>query len=143
MNKDKVTELLHNYQSYKYAVRMFETTGWVAISGTQWSDMPGSGRGFGPRAPVKFATDSLQDVADYNEYKSAVEAVEGALETLNDEERSVIRLKWMDGLTLNQIAQRKAYSVDTIKRTHKAAFRKLYICLRFVRVPEIEQIPVA
>ena len=142
MNKDKVTELLHNYQSYKYAVKMFETTGWVAIAGTQWSDMPRGGS-FGPRAPVKFSSDSLQDVQDYNAYKEAVKALEGALEMLNDEEQSVIRLKWMEGLTLSQIAQRKSYSIDTIKRTHMAAFRKLYICLRFVKVPEIEQIPVA
>lgn len=140
--RDRITELLRNYRSYKYAVRMFENTGWAALSGTGYSDTRSS-NGFGPRAPVKFTADSVQDVMDYNKYRRAVEAVEGALEALTDEEQSVIKLKWMDDVSLVQIAKRKNYSLITIKRTHKTAFNKLVVALRFAETPEIEKIPVA
>ena len=140
--RDKVIELLKLYPSYKYAVRMYETTGWVAISGTQYSDMPRGG-GFGSKAPVKFMVDSFLDTNDYHTYKRTVELIEGAMDTLMDEERSVIRLKWLGNLTLAQIAMRKWYSERTIQRAHKKGLQKLAICLRFVEAPEIEQIPVA
>jgi RNA polymerase sigma factor (sigma-70 family) len=144
IDRDKVTELLKNYRSYQYAIRMYETTGWAAIGGTGYSElgMPRNSS-FGPRAPVKFTCDSLADRLDYQQYKRAVEAVDGALKTLNDDEESVIRHKWMDDMTLAQIARRKNYSERTVKRMHKMALTKLAICLRFFDVPEIEQIPVA
>lgn len=140
--RDKVTELLKNYRSYQYAMKQYETTGWVAISGTGYSDMPRGG-GFGSRAPVRFAVDSLEDTRDYNRYRRIVDAIDGALHTLGELEESIIRFKWMHDLTLVQIAERKNYSVSTIKRTHKQAFRKLVICLQFEEIPEIEQIAVA
>ncbi|MNU01888.1 Sigma-70, region 4 [compost metagenome] len=62
------------------------------------------------------------------------------METLTDEEQSVIKLRWMNEMTLDQIANRKNYSKATIKRTHKKALGKLVICLRFLEVPHIEQI---
>lgn len=142
MNRNKITEILKNYRMYKFAVRNFETTGWVAIAGTQWSDMPRSGS-FGSRAPVKFSVDSMQDVVDYNAYKQAIDIIDAAIEHLTDEEQSVIRLKWMDGMTLADIATRKAYSRDTIRRTHRKALSKLSVCLRFMEAPEIEEAPVA
>lgn len=142
MDRNKVTEMLRSYRTYKFAIRNFETTGWVAISGTQYSDMPRSGS-FGPRAPVKFTSDSVQDVLDYNMYKRTVELIDGALETLKDEERSVVCLKWMDDMTLQQIADRKGYSRETIKRAHRSGLNKLQSCLRFVEIPEIEHLTVA
>lgn len=140
MDRDKVTELLKNYRSYRYAVRMFETTGWVGVSGTQYSDMPRSSN-FGSRAPAKFGC-SFEDVLDYGRYKAAVDAIEGALDTLTEDERSVIRLKWMEDMTLEMIAGRRECSRDTIKRIHRRALNKLAICLRFVDVPHIERIPL-
>lgn len=142
MNRNEVTEMLKKYRTYKFAIRNFEKTGWVSMTGTQWSDMPRGG-GFGSRAPVKFASDSLQDVADYNEYKRTIELVDGALDELRDEERSVVCLKWMDDMTLQQIADRKRYSKETIKRYHRKGLTKLCNCLRFVELPEIEYLPVA
>lgn len=139
MDKNKVTTLLKRYPSYKYAVRMYETTGWVALTGTVWSDMPRGG-GFGSRAPVKFACDSLQDVMDYQAYKRAVNAVEGALETLTEDERSVITLKWMHGLTLSVIEERRHMGTGYAKQIHRRALGNLAICLRFAEVPEIEDI---
>lgn len=141
MNQDIITELLRNYPYYRYAVRMYESDRPVALRATEYSDMPRGG-GFGARAPKLFGPD-FQDELDYECYKKAVVHIEGALETLTDEEQSVIKLRWMDELSLDQIADRKGYSRSTIKRTHKRALYKLTICLRFVEIPYIEQIPVA
>lgn len=141
-NRDKVTELLKNYPFYKFAIRNFETTGWVAISGTGYSERIQTS-GYGPRAPVKFSCDSVQDVMDYNEYKNAVDMVDRAMEELTEEEQYVIKLKWMQDMTLEQIARRRFCHKDTIKRIHRRAIGKLAICFRFVDVPEIEKLPVA
>lgn len=140
MNQDKITELLKNYPYYRYAVRMYETDRPVALRATEYSDMPRGG-GFGARAPKLFGP-AYQDELDYAEYKKAVMYIEGALETLTDEEQSVIKLRWMDELSLDQIAKRKSYSKSTIKRTHRRAWCKLTICLRFMDVPHIEQIQI-
>lgn len=139
IDRDKVTELLRNYPHYKFAVRNFETTGWVALTGTVWSDSPRGG-GFGSKAPVKFASDSIQDVMDYNSYKKATDAVEGALETLTDDEQAIITLKWMHGLTLDQIEDRRHMGRGYAKQVHRKALKSLAICLRFVEVPEIEEV---
>ncbi|MFK4167236.1 sigma-70 family RNA polymerase sigma factor [Paenibacillus lautus] len=141
MNQDKITELLKNYPYYRYAVRMYETDRPVALRATEYSDMPRGG-GFGTRAPKLFGL-ADEDELDYDRYKKAVVHIEGALETLTDEEQSVIKLRWMDELSLDQIADRKSYSRSTIKRTHKRALAKLTICLRFVDIPYIEEITVA
>ncbi len=142
MNQDKVTELLRNYRYYRYAVRMYETDKPVFLSATEYSDMPRGSTLGGARIP-KFIGPSFDDQLDYERYRKAVDYIEGALETLTDEEQSVIKLRWMDELSLDQIADRKSYSRSTIKRTHKRALAKLTICLRFVETPYIEQIPVA
>ncbi|MNH83828.1 RNA polymerase factor sigma-32 [compost metagenome] len=138
MDKDKVTELLSKYPYYKYAVRMYEQDMPVVLQATEYTDMPRGGS-FGPRYPKSFGK-TLDDINDYEEYSKACRFIEGALETLTDEEQSVIKLRWMNEMTLDQIANRKNYSKATIKRTHKKALGKLVICLRFLEVPHIEQI---
>lgn len=140
MNQDKVTQLLRNYPYYRYAVMMFVTDRPVMLQATEYSDMPRGGGGFGPKSPKVYG-DTFEDVLDYEKYKRAVTYIEGAMETLTDEEQSVIKLRWMDDMTLDQIAYRKGYSTSTIKRTHRRALEKLTICLRFVEVPYIEAIP--
>ncbi|MFD1136749.1 sigma factor-like helix-turn-helix DNA-binding protein [Paenibacillus urinalis] len=139
MDTDKVTRLLRNYPSYRYAVRMYEKDQPVMLQATEYTDMPRGG-GFGSRAPKTFDK-SLDDLMDYEEYKKSVNYIEGALETLNDEEYSIVKLRWMDDLTLDQIAVRKNTSTSTVKRVHRRALAKLSICLRFAEVPYIESIP--
>lgn len=143
MNRDKITELLRNYRSYKYAIRMYESPRMICAGTASYDDMPRNGS-FGSRIPPRNDGISFEDANDYITYKEAVEAVDGALETLTDDEQSVIKLRWMDSLTLEQISRRKFCSRDTIKRIHKRAYNQLSICLRFVReVPQIEKVPVA
>lgn len=139
MDQRNVTKLLKNYPQYKYAVRNYDETAESRhyLQATRYSDMPRGGDGYGPKVPGGYGV-SFKDNMDYHAYTRAVKMVEGALDTLTDEERSVIKLKWMDDLTLGQIANRKNYSKDTIKRTHRRAMEKLNICFRFADIPEIE-----
>lgn len=140
----RVTELLRNYKSYKYAVAQYVKHKPMAQAGVANYDAMPNGSG----APELFFTlnarladmglTSQSDEHDYEQYRRAVNEIEGALETLTDDEQSVIRLKWMSDVTLKDIAKRKSYSVDTIKRWHKSAINKLDISLRFTKVPEIE-----
>lgn len=139
MNRDKVTELLKRYKSYKFAVRNYETAGWAAIGNNV--DRDGfSGGGFGSRAPKRYGA-SFQDARDYDMYKTIVDAIEGALDTLSLDEQDIIRLKWFEDMTLNTIAMRKSFSIDTVKRKHKKAINSLSICFTFIQVPEIVSIP--
>lgn len=144
MNTNKVTELLKSYRAYRYAVRQYENHKPLAQAGVaNYSGMPG-----GSGAPELFfdrvgkmadmGHTSLQDALDYEEYRGIVNAIDSALDTLNDDQRSVIKLKWMDGVTLVDIALRKSYSERSVKRLHKSALSNLSICLRFVDIPSIE-----
>ncbi|RAV22214.1 sigma factor-like helix-turn-helix DNA-binding protein [Paenibacillus contaminans] len=157
MNRDKVTELLRNYRYYKMAIRDYETPEMkpnytfgperfftaAPCRTTSYSDMP-MGTGSGSRAPTLTGDWTLEDHIEYEKYRYAAKRVEMALELLSDEERSVISLKWMDGLTLDQIGKRKKYSREWVKKMHRRALEKLTICLRFDEVPSIEpNVPVA
>lgn len=145
MNQDKVTELLKRYPAFKHAVNAYERHRPIPSAGiANYTAMP-SGSG----APERFFTivgkaadmghTSQKDYEDYITYQSAVIDIEGALYALTDEEQSVVKLKWMQDMTLKQIATRKTCSIDTIKRTHKSALGKLRDALRFTRLPDIEQ----
>lgn len=144
MNTNKVTELLKSYRAYRYAVRQYENHHPLPQAGVaNYSGMPG-----GSGAPELFfdrvgkmadmGHTSFQDVLDYEAYKEIVNAIDSALDTLNDDQKSVIKLKWMDGVTLVDIAVRKSYSERSVKRLHKSALAHLSICLRFMDIPEIE-----
>lgn len=80
---------------------------------------------------------SFQDELDFQAYKAVIRDIDGGLDMLTDEEHSVVRLKWMEGLSLRDIADRKQYSVETVKRNHKRALEKLGICYRFIKAPQI------
>jgi DNA-directed RNA polymerase specialized sigma24 family protein len=146
MNRENVTELLKNYRSYKYAVNQYERHRPRAGAGiANYEAMP-SGSG----APELFFTangrmadmghTSLQDRMDYQSYSEVIRDIEGGLETLTDEEQSVVKLKWMDKLSLQQIADRKGLSLRTIKSCHKSALSSLQACYRFIKMPEITEI---
>ena len=144
MNQDGVAELLKRYKSYKFAVRNYENAGWAAIGNNVDRDGFGGG-GFGSRAPKKYGT-SFNDHMDYQEYKRIVNTIEMALDTLTDDEREVIRLKWFEDITLKTISYRKGegYSLPTVNRIHRKALDKIAICFRFEdSIPEIELIPAS
>jgi predicted DNA-binding protein YlxM (UPF0122 family) len=81
---------------------------------------------------------SFQDRMDYHSYAEVVRDIEDGLQTLTDDEQSVIRLKWMDKLSLQEIADKKFLSIRTIKSRHKSALSSLEICFRFIKPPHIE-----
>jgi len=80
---------------------------------------------------------SLSDEQDYQRYERIVEALEGAFETLTEDELSVVKLKWIHDVTLKQIAVRKGHSIDTIKKAHGRGLSKMLIGLRFETAPII------
>ncbi|ANY67303.1 hypothetical protein BBD42_13075 [Paenibacillus sp. BIHB 4019] len=146
MGRENVTELLKNYPSYKYAVRQFERHQPSASAGiANYSGMSG-GSGAPERffemvgKPADMGHTSYNDRIDYLKYSDVIKDIDGALDTLTDEERSVVLLKWIEGVSLKDISERKRYSVETVKRNHKRALEKLSICFRFIRPPQIEDI---
>jgi RNA polymerase sigma factor (sigma-70 family) len=141
MHKDQITEALKNFRSYRYAVNQYERhRPYPAAGVANYSGMPnGSGATelfFASNGRMADMGDTdFKDHMDYLRYKDIVEEVETAVETLTDDEQSVIKLKWMENVTLKDIAERKKYSVETIKRTHTRALNKLAICFRFLPPP--------
>ena len=141
--KDEVTEAIRNYLSYRLAVRQYEKHKPMASAGiAQYDPMP-SGHG----APLLFFENqgrmadmghtSFNDEQDYQKYERIVEALEGAFETLTEDELSVVKLKWIHDVTLKQIAVRKGHSIDTIKKAHGRGLSKMLIGLRFETAPII------
>lgn len=146
MNRENVTELLKNYRNYKYAVNQYERHRPRAGAGiANYDGMPsGSGAAelfFAPNSRMgDMGHTSFQDRLDYQSYADVVRDIEDGLQTLTDDEQSVIRLKWMDKLSLQEIADKKFLSIRTIKSRHKSALSSLEICFRFVKPPHIEDI---
>lgn len=150
MDREKVVELLKNYRAYVIALRNYhrqtsdelEQNPYLSAAPcrvTLYSDTP-VGRGSGSRPPTLTGGWSLADHLHYQSIVDAVQYITEALDALTADERSVIELKYMDGLTLEVIAQRKAYSRRTIRRIHSRALMKLEIALGPVRVPEVEKV---
>lgn len=145
-SQEDINGLLQNYRSYKFAVTQYERHKPMASAGTaNYDPMPG------PRGASLLFFDqqgkmadmghtSLADLISYEKDKDAAEAVEGALYTLTEDERSVVILKWMDGLTLKQIEMRKPMCKNTIKKHHRRGLAKLYNALRFVEIPPINNL---
>lgn len=141
MHKDQITEALKNYRSYRYAVRKYERHRPYPQAGVaNYDGMPGGSgapeRLFAPQGRMAdMGHTSLKDAMDYRAYKSFLEDVEEAMEMLTDEEQSVLKKKWMDGMTLRDIADHRGYCHDTVVRTHKRALNKLAVCFRFIPMP--------
>ncbi|WP_239632932.1 sigma factor-like helix-turn-helix DNA-binding protein [Paenibacillus sp. H1-7] len=144
MSKDKVTELLKNYKSYKAAIEDYERPygednyGKYMVAApcrtAGYSDMP-MGGSYGPRVPKLTGDWYYEDFKEYEEYQYVVRRIGIALDALNTDERTVITLKWLDDFTLDEISQRKRFSLPTVKRIHRRALEKLEISLKFVRPP--------
>lgn len=146
MNRENVTELLKNYRNYKYAVSQYERHRPRAGAGiANYDGMPGGSGApelfFSPNSRMgDMGFTSFQDELDFQAYKAVIRDIDGGLDMLTDEEHSVVRLKWMEGMSLRDIADRKQYSVETVKRNHKRALEKLGICYRFIKVPQVNDI---
>ncbi len=136
MDRDKVTELLKHYRSYKYAIQNFEAPRSVGVATSVYDDMPRSG-GYGSRPPSHNDGITLQDAVDYQQYKRTVQAIESALNALTDTEREVIEYKYMKGWTLRMIELYRPFGTNSTKAIHKRALTKLSICWRFVEIPTI------
>jgi hypothetical protein len=140
----KVEELLKFYLPYKHAVNVYERHKPFPSAGiANYTAMP-SGSGAPERffslvgKPADMGHTSDKDYQDYQRYKIAVVEIEGALETLTEEQYAVIKLKWMHDITLKQIAIRKHAGHTTIKTLHRMAMSRLKDALRFTDVPFIE-----
>lgn len=139
-DRDKVTELLKNYRSYRYAV----SNGIAPHEPNDTLGMP-MGLDYGPRAPRAFGErgNTIQSAMDYRIYSRAVKMLEGAVEdVLDDDEREIIRLKYIERntLTLENIADRRHMHKNTATTIHKRALKKLTKALIFVEVPEIHNL---
>lgn len=139
----KVEELLKNYLSYRHAVLVYERHKPMPSAGiANYNGMP-SGSGAPERffaivgKPADMGQTSVEDYQDYVEYKTAVVEIEGALDTLTEEQLAVIKLKWMQDVPLKQIAVRKHCHEVTIKKMHRIAINRLTKALRFTDVPGI------
>lgn len=135
MNHNKITELLKNYRSYKYAVQ-----NGIAPHDEELPGMPFSST-FGSRIPRLYGRGSWEkSIMDYRLYSYVVSMIDGAVrDVLTDDERKVIELKYLDRnpITLEKIADRIGCSERTIRRYHKNALKKLTLALGFIEVPEI------
>lgn len=143
-NRDKVTELLKNYRSYRYAVKMYDKNiGIPAASIATYDDMPRGGS-FGSRTPLVNDGFQFADQLDYHDLVYVVRSIEGAVEeVLNSKERLVIEKKYIgpEAWTLYKISIDEDKDESTIRRWHKEALRKLSIALGPVEKPKMYKIP--
>lgn len=126
MNREKVTKILKDYRSYKYAVRNGET----------------EPLGFGYRISPYVNSDRTVTVNqwDYEKYSRIVSMIDGAIsEVLSDDEQNVIQFKYLERnpLYIHQIAERFHMSERQVKYLHKKALNSLSNALTFVDVPDI------
>lgn len=134
---EKVTRLLKNYRSYRYAVN----NGIAPYQSEDTLGMP-MGGSFGPRSPVSLLGrgSTIASQLDYQAYGRVVRAIDGAVaDVLDDDERGVVEKKYLNRnrMTLFEIADAKKISERTIIRKHKSALKKLELSLKFVEEPEI------
>lgn len=109
MENDRVSEILRNHRSYRYAAKI--------------------GEEFLDSAPtVHNERRKGSNRWDAHRYNSMVSIVDNAVnEVLTDEERTIVKRKYLDQnpLTLTQIAHIIGYERKSVGRKHKSALRKL------------------
>ena len=145
MNREQIIEALKSLPAYKYAISRYERHVNVPSAGiANYSGMPG--RSGAPERffamvgkPADMGKKSFRDYLDYQEYKHLVEDIEGAMDVLTDDERIVIKMKWINDITLRQIADQRNLGIATVERQHKRALSKLTDALRFTKTVHIER----
>jgi|SRR5690242_11075651 len=147
MNKDEIVEELKNYRSYKHAVAQYNRADeynpdrYMTASPcrvTLYSDMP-MGTGSGSRQPLLTGGWTFEDVLEYNWFTYITEQIESAMETLSEDERRVIQLKWMDGVALVNISKRIYFSERKVSYLHTSALNKLHICMKFIQPMKVKK----
>lgn len=130
---EKVTRMLKNYRSYRYAVSN-------GIAPYEEGELGIGCGGYGSRIPRLSRGTTYPSEMDYRAYKRVVQAIDGAVaDVLNDDMQMVIRYKYMERNTLNlmQIAEKIHCHERRVKYLHKKALNKLEHALVFVDEPEI------
>lgn len=142
---EKVEKLLKNLKHYRFAKNNYEKHNPYPQAGIANYDGMPSGSGppelfFAQQGRMAdMGNTSIKDAIDYKQYKEAVDLIEGALDTLTDDERSIVTLKWVHKLSLKEIADRKNMGLTTVKSKHRSALSSLEICFRFYQPPQIEE----
>ena len=98
------------------------------ISSPTWSDMPTGGHGDHDKIGTMLIRIEEQSDMYWNKYKDLLEMqnrIEKAIEKLEPIEREVIRYKYFDGKTFDDIADIINYSFTTVRRIHKRSVEKL------------------
>ena len=118
IDNDKVTELLKNYRSYRYAANNCSVGGVSPY--------------MAPPLLTQIHNRGIMNMWDASRYHNIVNMIEGAVnDVLSDDERTVIMRKYLDRNTLNlkEIADVLHKDQSTISRWHTAAIRRLAIAL--------------
>jgi hypothetical protein len=148
IDKNKVTELLSNYRSYKAAIINFESYKPTPSAGiANYSGMPGGSGATelffdrtGRAADMGFT--SALDHFDHDMYVAVVAIIDFTVsQVLTDDERYVITHKWLDRnpMDLYKIAMIKDKDESTIRRWHRKALSKLAISFSGIpNAPHIE-----
>ena len=98
------------------------------ISSPTWSDMPTGGHGDHDKIGtmlIRIEEQSDMYWGKYNELLEIQNEIEKAIEKLEPIEREVIRYKYFEGKTFDDIADIINYSFTTVRRIHKRSVEKL------------------
>ena len=98
------------------------------ISSPTWSDMPTGGHGDHDKIGTMLIRIEEQSEMYWDKYKDLLEMqnkIEKAIEKLEPIEREVIRYKYFEGKTFDDIADIINYSFTTVRRIHKRSVEKL------------------
>ena len=99
-----------------------------SISSPTWSDIPTGG--YGDHDKIGTMLTRIEEQSDmywekYNELLEIQNEIEKAIEKLEPIEREVIRYKYFEGKTFDDIADIINYSFTTVRRIHKRSVEKL------------------
>lgn len=157
MEKERIQQELKYYRSYKVAIettfmvmatetlsdvrgsKRYETASACRV--TSYDDDIAKGAGGGSRAPRLSGGISFDEVLEIQAFEEIVNMLDLALDALTEIEREVITLKWMDDITLKQIADQKGLSPRTANTIHRRALDKMHKSLRFYYPPEKKKDP--
>ena len=100
-----------------------------SISSPIWSDMPAGGHGDHDKIGAMLTRIEEQTEMYWDKYKNLLDIqsnIEASIEKLDPIERTVLRYKYFEGKTFEDIADIINYSFMTVRRIHKRSIEKLY-----------------
>ena len=132
---DNMTEQdLRNYTSLKKELEQINERiqelehAKYSISSPTWSDMPTGGHGDHDKIGAMLTRIEEQTEMYWDKYKELLEIqsdIEEKIEKLEPIERTVMRYKYFEGKTFENIADIINYSFMTVRRIHKKSIKKL------------------